>query len=68
MTKTVQFTKQSVKSFIKEYNKARKSSATEFIFEDNEYLTDYAYYLIEYFIIEKSVKGKFNKDKIFTTK
>lgn len=47
-TKEVQFDKDKLKRFKRAYNKAVKERKDSFIFDDNEYLTLYAKYLIEY--------------------
>lgn len=51
--KTVSFTKADLKEFKKHYNKAVKDKMYLFIFKGEEYLTEYAKYVIEY------LNGKF---------
>jgi hypothetical protein len=64
--KHIQFTQESADRLIKAYNKARKDGLKEFTFDGNEYVTDYAYYMIQYMIMQKAVTGTFDQNKIFT--
>ncbi len=66
MSKTIEFTKVSAKLFVKEYNKAQKEKAVSFLFDGGEFITGYAYYMIQYLEMKKIVNGAFDNDKIFT--
>lgn len=44
----IQFTKESFNKFKKIYNKSVKNNQLEFTFENKQFLTMYAKYLIEY--------------------
>ena len=48
-------------AFVKAYIKAREEDRTTFYFEENEYLTDFAKYYIEY--IGNALKTKINERK-----
>jgi hypothetical protein len=45
---TVTWTKQKLVQFRPRYTAARVAGKQSFVFEDHEYVTDYAMYLIEY--------------------
>ena len=46
--KTINFTKEKLNKFKREHSKAREKGKEVFIFDGNEYLLNYATYLIEY--------------------
>lgn len=48
MTNTISFDKRKFKLFKKAYAHARELKRGSFVFDDNEFLTDYAKYVIEY--------------------
>lgn len=48
MSNTISFDRESYKNFKKEYNSAVENNQEMFVFEDYEYLTSYAKYVIEY--------------------
>jgi hypothetical protein len=55
MSNNITFTKESAKSLKKAYLKAVNEKQSNFIFMDNEFVTDYAKYVVEY------LEGKFGK-------
>jgi hypothetical protein len=59
------FSKEQAKNFIAEYNKAVKYDARVFKFEGDDVLRQYAYYIIQWFVLEKFVDGKFDNKKKF---
>ncbi len=63
--KTVSFTPASAKLFAKEHNKAVKEGKKSFFFNEDEYLTAYAHYVLEYMVMQKIIVGKFDNNKIF---
>lgn len=63
--KTINFDTENAKDFIRTYNKSVKNNKDSFLFQDGEFLTKYAYYLIQHLVNEKIAKGKFNEGKIF---
>lgn len=65
--KNISFDRDNVKEFVRLYNKATKNKTDSFMFQDGEFLTKYAYYLIQHLVNEKIVTGKFNEGKIFMT-
>jgi hypothetical protein len=54
----VSFTLEGFKRFKKRYDEAREHHEGSFMFEGNEFLTDYAKYVIEY------LQPKFNKGRV----
>jgi len=63
--KNINFDTNNVKEFTRLYNKANREEKESFIFQDGEFLTKYAYYLIQHLTNEKIVRGKFNNKKHF---
>lgn len=63
--KHIQFTQESAGRLIKAYNKSRKDGLKDFVFDGNEYVTDYAYYMIQYMVTQKAITGKFDEKKLF---
>lgn len=63
--KNINFTTENVKNFTRLYNKANREGKESFKFQDGEFLTKYAYYLIQHLVNEKIIKGKFNDKKHF---
>jgi hypothetical protein len=61
----INFNRDNVKQFIQLYNRATKDKKDSFMFQDGEFLTKYAYYLIQHLVNEKIAKGKFNEGKVF---
>lgn len=65
--KNISFDRDNGKEFVRLYNKATKTGKESFMFQDGEFLTKYAYYLIQHLVNEKILAGKFNEGKIFMT-
>lgn len=65
---TVTFTAKTAKLFVNDYNKAAKNRDYTFVFDGNEYVVNYAYYLIQHLVNEKIINGSFDTDKQFTVK
>ena len=53
------------KAFIKAYNNAKTEKLEQFVFEGNDVLVSYAYYLIEYWVMKRFIYGRFNENKLF---
>lgn len=66
--KNISFNRESARGFITTYNKAKKDSKESFIYDGNEFVIGYAYYLIQYLVMNHIIEGEFNKDKQFTIK
>lgn len=64
--KEVSFTPNRAKQFANFYNKAKKEDAKSFMFNGDEYVVSYAYYVIEYLKMNNIIKGKFNDNKTFS--
>lgn len=47
-TVIIDWTPDLLRKFKREYNKAVKTGAEQFTFDDHDFVTDYAKYLIEY--------------------
>lgn len=62
---TISFNEVSAKSFVKLYNDSVKENKESFIFQSNEFLKSYAYYVIQHLVANKIIKGSFNDSKIF---
>ena len=62
----VEFTKEQAKDFITTYNKAVHDDQTQFTFDGREYVRAYAYYIIQWWEMEKFVAGTFDNKKKFT--
>jgi hypothetical protein len=65
---TVEFSRESAPSFIKAYNKAVNADAKEFKHDDREWVTSYAYYVIQYLEMQKIIIGTFDAKKHYTLK
>lgn len=65
MTQIVTFTQASAKLFAKAHNKAIKEGLQSFIFNEDEYVTAYAHYVLEYMVMKKVIAGKFDDKKLF---
>ena len=66
--KYVSFNTETAKGFIATYNKAKRDSKESFIYDGNEFVIGYAYYLIQYLVMNHIIEGEFNKDKRFIIK
>lgn len=67
-SKPLSFDERSAKQFVKAYNAAKVLGKESFIFEGNEYVINYAYYLIQYLEMNHVLAGKFDSKKIYTIK
>ena len=61
----VNFNTENVGGFIAAYNKAVDETAASFNFDGGDYVTKYAYYLIQLLVDKKIVIGIFNDNKKF---
>jgi hypothetical protein len=68
MDKQITFTPASAKLFAKIHNKAVREGAQSFIFNEDEYVTAYAHYMLEYMVMNKIIAGKFDDNKVFVIK
>ena len=64
--KHIVFTPASAKLFVKAYNKAKRENTESFFFNEDEFVVGYAYYMIQYFVMNKTITGVFDNNKIFT--
>lgn len=62
---TVNFNANNAAIFVSKYNKAIKDGKDSFLFREGEYVTRFAYYLIQHLCNEKIISGLFNEAKIF---
>lgn len=63
--KTINFNTENTKEFAQAYNEAVKDGKDSFMFQDGEFLTKYAYYLLQHLFNEKMASGEFNQEKQF---
>lgn len=61
----VEFNSNNVNQFYKAYNKARTGQKEVFTFEGAEYVTNYAYYLLQHLMNEHLISGSFDENKLF---
>jgi hypothetical protein len=62
----VHYTHDQVVEFIAEYNRAVSEDKKEFRFFGRDWLRAYAYYVIQWWEMEKVIAGTFNHKKKFT--
>ena len=68
MDKFVSFSADSAKRFTASYNRAKNRNLEKFFFEGNEYVVSYAYYVIQYLVMNNVLSGEFDNNKIFKVK
>jgi hypothetical protein len=68
MDKQITFTPASARLFAKTHNKAVKEGLQSFIFNEDEFVTAYAHYVLEYMVMNKIIAGKFDDKKVFIIK
>lgn len=61
--KHLSFNKHDAKLFVRHYNKAKTDKKESFFFKGDEYVTDFAYYVIQYLEMNQMLSGKFDDNK-----
>lgn len=61
----VEFTEVNARSFVAIYNDAITGGRESFTFEGLEYVTAFAYFVIQYLLLHKVVAGTFDDKRIF---
>lgn len=61
----VEFTEITGRKFVSHYNDAVTGGRDSFTFESHEYVTTFAYYLIQYLMMHNVVSGTFDDKGIF---